>query len=296
LNIPEALAPLFDEGIIDRVVRPLMSGKEAQVFLVESGGELRVAKVYKNADHRSFKKRGDYTQGRKTRNSRDQRAVEKRSKHGRAEEEAAWKSAEVDIIHRLHLGGVRVPIPYAFVEGVLVMECVVDPEGNPAPRLGDLAFDPEGAKAMYDRVLQEVVRMLAVSRFSKTLATLLKSGVPLLKAMDIVKNVLDNAKLSKVVEEAIGSIREGESIAGPLRKSGQFPPIVTHMIAVGEKSGQLEQMLENVAKAYDSQVETRIQAMTALLEPIIIVFMGGGVGFIAFSILMPLIQMNDFVQ
>jgi general secretion pathway protein F len=141
-----------------------------------------------------------------------------------------------------------------------------------------------------------VVRMLAVSRFSKTLATLLKSGVPLLKAMDIVKNVLDNAKLSKVVEEAIGSIREGESIAGPLRKSGQFPPIVTHMIAVGEKSGQLEQMLENVAKAYDSQVETRIQAMTALLEPIIIVFMGGGVGFIAFSILMPLIQMNDFVQ
>ena len=141
-----------------------------------------------------------------------------------------------------------------------------------------------------------VVRMLAVSRFSKTLATLLKSGVPLLKAMDIVKNVLDNAKLSKVVEEAIGSIREGESIAGPLRKSGQFPPIVTHMIAVGEKSGQLEQMLENVSKAYDSQVETRIQAMTSLLEPLIIVFMGGGVGFIAFSILMPLIQMNDFVQ
>ena len=141
-----------------------------------------------------------------------------------------------------------------------------------------------------------IVRMLAVSRFSKTLATLLKSGVPLLKAMDIVRNVLDNAKLSKVVEDAIGSIREGESIAGPLRKSGQFPPIVTHMIAVGEKSGQLEQMLENVAKAYDSQVETRIQAMTALLEPLIIVFMGGGVGFIAFSILMPLIQMNDFVQ
>jgi len=162
LNIPEALAPLFDEGIIDRVVRPLMSGKEAQVFLVECGGELRVAKVYKNADHRSFKKRGDYTQGRKTRNSRDQRAVEKRSKHGRAEEEAAWKSAEVDIIHRLHIGGVRVPIPHAFVEGVLIMECVVDPDGNPAPRLGDLAFDAEGAKAMYDRVMQEVVRMLAV--------------------------------------------------------------------------------------------------------------------------------------
>jgi general secretion pathway protein F len=141
-----------------------------------------------------------------------------------------------------------------------------------------------------------VFRMLAVSRFSRTLSTLLKSGVPLLKAMEIVRHVMDNAMLSKVVEEAAGSIREGESIAGPLKRSGQFPPIVVHMIAVGEKSGQLEQMLENVARAYDAQVETRVQAMTSLLEPLIIILMGGGVGFIAFSILMPLIQMNDFVQ
>ena len=101
-----------------------------------------------------------------------------------------------------------------------------------------------------------LLRMLAVSRFARTLATLLRSGVPLLKAMEIVKNVLDNAKLEKVIETAAGSIREGESIAGPLKRSGDFPPIVTHMIAVGEKSGQLEQMLENVARAYDSQVET----------------------------------------
>jgi general secretion pathway protein F len=145
-------------------------------------------------------------------------------------------------------------------------------------------------------VLGTLVRMLAVSRFSRTLATLLRSGVPLLKAMDIVKNVLDNGKLEKVIETAAGSIREGESIAGPLKRSGDFPPIVTHMIAVGERSGQLEQMLENVARAYDTQVETRVQALTSLLEPLMIVFMGGGVGFIAFAILMPLIQMNDFVQ
>lgn len=145
-------------------------------------------------------------------------------------------------------------------------------------------------------VLGALIRMLAVSRFSRTLATLLRSGVPLLKAMDIVKNVLDNGKLEKVIETATGSIREGESIAGPLKRSGDFPPIVTHMIAVGERSGQLEQMLENVARAYDSQVETRVQALTSLLEPLMIVFMGGGVGFIAFAILMPLIQMNDFIQ
>jgi general secretion pathway protein F len=141
-----------------------------------------------------------------------------------------------------------------------------------------------------------LLRMLAVARFARTLATLLQSGVPLLKAMDIVKNVLDNAKLEAVVQEAAGSIREGQSIAEPLRRSGDFPPIVTHMIAVGEKSGQLEQMLENVARAYDAQVETRVQALTSLLEPLMIVIMGGAVGFIAFAILMPLIQMNDFVQ
>jgi len=139
-------------------------------------------------------------------------------------------------------------------------------------------------------------KMLSVARFAKTLATLLAAGVPLLKAMEIVRNVLDNALLEKVVEEATGSIREGESIAEPLRRSGQFPPIVTHMIAVGEKSGQLEQMLESVAEAYDAQVETTVQALTSLLEPLMIVVMGAAVGFIAFSIMMPLIQMNEFVQ
>jgi general secretion pathway protein F len=160
---------------------------------------------------------------------------------------------------------------------------------------------PEGRSAKDGFMLRipvvgSLVRMLAVSRFARTLATLLRSGVPLLKAMEIVKNVLDNGKLEKVIETAAGSIREGESIAGPLKRSGDFPPIVTHMIAVGERSGQLEQMLENVARAYDTQVETRVQALTSLLEPLMIVFMGGGVGFIAFAILMPLIQMNEFVQ
>ena len=138
-----------------------------------------------------------------------------------------------------------------------------------------------------------IFRMLAVARFSRTLSTLLKSGVPLLKALEIVRYVLDNVRLAAVVEEAAVAIREGESIAIPLKRSGEFPSMVTHMIAVGEKSGELEGMLENVARAYDAQVETRLQAMTSLLEPLIIVFMGGGVGFIAFSILMPLIQKND---
>lgn len=138
--------------------------------------------------------------------------------------------------------------------------------------------------------------MIAVSRFSRTLSTLLSSGVPLLSAMEITRNVLGNTELMRVIEEARTSIREGESIAAPLKRSGRFPPIVTHMIAIGERSGQLEEMLENVAAAYDNQIESRITVMTALLEPIMIVVMGGLSGGIAFSILMPLMQINEFVQ
>jgi general secretion pathway protein F len=143
-------------------------------------------------------------------------------------------------------------------------------------------------------VFGKVILMLSIARFSRTLATLLSSGVALLTAMDIVSNVLGNSALEKVVVEAIGSIREGQSIAEPLKRSGRFPPIVTHMITVGEKSGQLESMLESVADAYDVEVENRVQILTSLLEPMMIVIMGGAVGFIAVSILMPLIQMSSF--
>lgn len=138
--------------------------------------------------------------------------------------------------------------------------------------------------------------LVAVARFSRTLATLLASGVALLPAMDIVKSVLGNVQLEAVVKVAIGSIREGESIAEPLRRSGYFPPMVTHMIAVGEKSGQLEQMLQNVSRAYEADVETRVTTLTSLLEPLIIVVMGGMVAFIAMAIIMPLVQMNQLVQ
>ena len=138
--------------------------------------------------------------------------------------------------------------------------------------------------------------MVAVARFARTLATLLKAGVPLLRAMEITRNVLGNVELMKVIEDAAGSIREGESIAEPLKRSQKFPPIVTHMIAIGERSGQLEEMLENVAASYDAQVEARVQMMTSLLEPMMIVVMGGISGFIAFSILMPLMRMNEFIN
>jgi general secretion pathway protein F len=160
---------------------------------------------------------------------------------------------------------------------------------------------PEG-RATWDTkmlklpMLGSLVLMIAIARFSRTLSTLLSSGVPVLTALDITRNVLGNVELMRVVEDARGSIREGESIAAPLKRSGAFPPIVTHMIAIGERSGQLEQMLEHVASAYESQVDARLATLTSLLEPIMIVVMGAIAGSIALSILLPLMQINEFVQ
>ncbi len=141
-----------------------------------------------------------------------------------------------------------------------------------------------------------LTQLVAVARFARTLSTLLSSGVQLLQAMEIGRHVLENARLEAVIAEAIGSIRGGESIAEPLKRSKAFPPMVTHMIAVGEKTGQLEAMLENVSRSYEADVETRVTALTSLLEPIMIVLLGGAVGFIAMAILMPLIQMNQLVE
>lgn len=153
-------------------------------------------------------------------------------------------------------------------------------------------------KARWDRfvltvpVFGRLARVLAIGRFARTLSTLLKSGVPLLTSMDIVKNVVGNVRLAEVIDQARDAIREGESIAAPLKRSGEFPPLVHHMVAVGERSGALEEMLANVADAYEAQVETTVTALTSLLEPIMIVAMGAVVGFIVFSVLMPILQIN----
>jgi general secretion pathway protein F len=145
-------------------------------------------------------------------------------------------------------------------------------------------------------VFGPIIRMVAIARFSKTLATLLKNGVPLLTSFQIVKNVVDNHVLKEAIEEASNSIREGESIAKPLKKSNLFPPIVTHMIAIGERSGQLEHMLENVATTYESQVENKLSSLTSLLEPFIIIFLGGVILLVVLAIMMPIMKMNQLAK
>ena len=139
----------------------------------------------------------------------------------------------------------------------------------------------------------KLARMIAVSRFTRTLATLLTGGVPMLQAMDIVKNVVGNSVLAAAIEDARNNISEGESVAVPLKKSEQFPPIVTHMIAIGEKTGELEHMLTQVSDSYDFQVKTQIGGLTSLLEPIMIIIMGVAIGIIVFSIMIPMFEMAN---
>ncbi len=175
---PKRLQSLVEEGLIDTVVRQLMSGKEAMVYVVRCGEETRCAKVYKEADQRSFRQAVDYTENRKVKNSRQARAMAKGTRFGRQAAEAAWQSAEVDALYRLAAAGVRVPKPHNFHEGVLLMELVTDEHGDAAPRLNDVDFTPAQALQHHGTLLAEVVRMLCagvvhgdLSEFNVLLAT-----------------------------------------------------------------------------------------------------------------------------
>jgi RIO kinase 1 len=162
MKTPPGLQPLIDDGVIDAVLRSLKSGKEATVYLVRSGTHTRCAKVYRNMAQRSFQKRAQYQEGRGVRGSRQARAMGKSTSFGRREQETAWKNAEVDALFRLTAAGVRVPKPFGFFDGVLVMELVTDADGNPAPRLGEVELSADTARAYHDLLIRDVVRMLCL--------------------------------------------------------------------------------------------------------------------------------------
>ena len=160
MKTPKSLEPLVRDGLVDEVIRPLKSGKEAAVYVVLSEGEIRCAKVYKEANKRGFHKQALYQEGRKVRNTRQARAMEKNTRFGRKQQEDVWQNAEVDALYRLAGAGVRVPQPYNFVEGVLLMELVTDEHGAAAPRLNDLELTREQALEYHGLLIKEVVRML----------------------------------------------------------------------------------------------------------------------------------------
>ena len=160
VKTPQALQALIDDGVIDEVLRPLKSGKEAAVYVVRSGDDVRCAKVYKDMAQRSFQQRVQYQEGRKVRGSREARAIGKASKYGRKQQEVAWKNTEVDALYQLRNAGIRVPEPYGYFHGVLVMELVTDAEGFSAPRLGEVELSSEQAREYHRVLVQQVVLML----------------------------------------------------------------------------------------------------------------------------------------
>lgn len=209
MKIPLRLQPLIEDGLADAVMRQLMSGKEAMVFIVRCGDELRCAKVYKEATKRSFRQAVDYTEGRKTKNSRKARAMEKGTRYGRKVQEEAWQSAEVDALHRLAAAGVRVPTPYNFHEGVLLMELVTDGEGNPAPRLNDVDFTEDEACLHHRSLMEQVVRMLCAGVVHGDLSeynVLLGAEGPVIIDLPQAVDAAGNNHASSMLERDVGNI------------------------------------------------------------------------------------------
>jgi RIO kinase 1 len=269
MKIPKRLEPLLEDGLISSVVRQLMSGKEAMVFVVRCGEDepARCAKVYKEANKRAFRQAVDYTENRKTKNSRQARAIAKGSRYGRESQEAAWQSAEVDALYRLAAAGVRVPKPYNFHEGVLIMELVTDADGNAAPRLNDVEFTPEIAVKYHLALVSEVVRMLCagiihgdLSEFNILIAEDGPVIIDLPQAVDAAGNNHAEAMLSR-------------DVANLRNYFGQFEPAILKTVYDQEiwahyKAGTLtpETLLTGMFKREEKKVD--MDSMLAEIEDV----------------------------
>ena len=218
MKIPARLKPLVDDGLVDEVICQLMSGKEAQVYVVRCGSVLRCAKVYKEAGKRSFKQAVQYQEGRKVRNSRSARAMDKRSRYGQQEAEQAWLNAEVDALRRLGAAGVRVPATHGFVDGVLLMDMICDDEGYPAPRLNDVTLSPEDARDFHARMIGEIVKMLCAGLVHGDLSefnVLLSHNGPVIIDLPQAVNAAGNNSAAAML------LRDVENMA---RYFGRFAP------------------------------------------------------------------------
>jgi RIO kinase 1 len=210
LKTPTALQPLIDDGVIDEVIRSLKSGKEATVYLVRTGTQTRCAKVYRDMRQRSFQRRAQYQEGRKVRGSRQARAMNKSTRFGRTEQEAAWKNAEVDALYRLQAAGVRVPKPYGYFNDVLVMELVTDAAGDPAPRLGEIDLSPEQAREHHDFLIRQIVRMLNIGLIHGDLSefnVLVAPDGPVIIDLPQVVNASGNNGALAMLERDVNNIR-----------------------------------------------------------------------------------------
>ncbi len=245
MKAPPRLQSLLDEGLIDTVVRQLMSGKEAMVFVVRCGDETRCAKIYKEANNRSFRQAVDYTENRKVKNSRQSRAMAKGTRFGRQTQEAAWQSAEVDALYRLAAAGVRVPQPYNFHDGVLLMELVTDTHGDAAPRLNDVAFTPSQALAHHATLVAEVVRMLCagvvhgdLSEFNILLAHADGMDFPVIIDLPQAVDAAGNNHAQRMLLRDVANLRDFFGLFAPELLTTRYGPEMWSLYQAGLLSNE----------------------------------------------------------
>jgi RIO kinase 1 len=237
MKIPKGLQPLVDDGMVDTVVRSLKSGKEASVYIVECGGQLRCAKVYKEAQQRGFHKLAQYQEGRKTRSSRDARAMGRRGRHGRRVQEAEWKNAEVDALYRLVGAGVRVPAPHLVHEGVLLMELVRDKHGDPAPRLNDVDISALQARDWHAFMMAQIVRMLCAGLIHGDLSefnVLVDVAGPVIIDLPQAVNAASNNNAFAMLERDVNNMRATFGRALPELLETEFAREMWQLYEAGE--------------------------------------------------------------
>ncbi|MFZ4478564.1 MAG: PA4780 family RIO1-like protein kinase [Rhodoferax sp.] len=242
MKAPRRLQSLIEEGLIDTVVRQLMSGKEAMVFVVRCGDESRCAKIYKEATERSFRQAVDYTENRKVKNTRQARAMAKGTRFGRQAQEAAWQSAEVEALYRLAAAGVRVPQPYNFHDGVLLMELVVDAQGDAAPRLNDVVFTPEQAIVHHATLIAQVVRMLCAGVIHGDLSEfniLLAEDGPVIIDLPQAVDAAGNNHAQRMLLRDVGNLRDFFGKFAPELSSTHYGPEIWSLYQAGALSNDL---------------------------------------------------------
>lgn len=278
MKTPKRLQPLVDEGLVDEVIRQLMSGKEAAVYIIRCGSEIRCAKVYKEADQRSFKQAVQYREGRKVRNTRRARAMEKHSRFGRSQQEEIWQSAEVDALYRLADIDVRAPKPYGCFDGVLLMELITDDHGEVAPRLSDVSISHEQALQDHAIVMKYVMRMLAAGIVHGDLSEfniLLNESGPVIIDLPQAVDATANNHAQRMLERDINNITDYYARFAPELANGQYAKEIWALYNSGELNPEekltgffeestevadVDAVLEEIKEAWEEEQERRHKA------------------------------------
>jgi RIO kinase 1 len=237
MKIPSGLQPLLDDGIVDEVIRALKSGKEASVYIVRCGTEIRCAKVYKDMGQRSFQARAQYQEGRKVRGSRQARAMAKSTSYGRKEQESAWKNTEVNALYQLAAADVRVPKPYGYFNDVLVMELVVDGEGQSAPRLGEVELSAEQAREFHQFLIRQIVRMLCTGLIHGDLSEyniLIDAAGPVIIDLPQAVNASGNNNALAMLERDVGNVTTSLARFAPELADTKYAKEMWALFAAGE--------------------------------------------------------------